>query len=322
MASVEYRPVPGWPDHRVGSDGSVWVRIRQREETWTRRKLTAEAVAEIRRLRAEGFTHLELAARFGVTLDMIHRVMRGSSWSSRAAEAADRWRRLETFTRRCGPAVRLYDGAGRVHVRVVSVLYAAAFNPSSVHPAWLARLGPRPPRPAPIPRSARPPLPPTPERPIESAIAAAEVLELPADDLVELEPPPPAPPPVILDDDEPDDDVRHYRRGQYHGRARMDDRRVREARLLHSAGFGLEALAERYGVHKQTMFNIVSGRTWTHLPMPEPRRRLATGRKSSSQQVRDLAAGGLDVSAIAVELGISESTVRGISESTVRRYLD
>lgn len=57
-------------------------------------------------------------------------------------------------------------------------------------------------------------------------------------------------------------------RGESHGRSRMTAEGVSEARWLRACDPGrwtYEALAARYGVHRQTIYHAISGRTWSHL---------------------------------------------------------
>jgi hypothetical protein len=43
-------------------------------------KLTLEKVAELRRLKTEGVSHKALAARFGVSLSMVNKIVQGRAW--------------------------------------------------------------------------------------------------------------------------------------------------------------------------------------------------------------------------------------------------
>jgi hypothetical protein len=55
--------------------------------------------------------------------------------------------------------------------------------------------------------------------------------------------------------------------GSAHGRAKLDEAMVAEARRLKREGWTYPKLVERYGVGKVTLFYAVSGRTWRHVPM-------------------------------------------------------
>lgn len=52
--------------------------------------------------------------------------------------------------------------------------------------------------------------------------------------------------------------------------AKMTDRTVYAARKLRLEGFTFCRLAKTYGVCKHTMMNAVKGKTWKHVPLPEP----------------------------------------------------
>jgi hypothetical protein len=54
--------------------------------------------------------------------------------------------------------------------------------------------------------------------------------------------------------------------GSAHGRAKLDEVKVAEARRLKRDGWTYPELAARYGVGKVTLFYAVSGRTWGHVP--------------------------------------------------------
>lgn len=59
-------------------------------------------------------------------------------------------------------------------------------------------------------------------------------------------------------------------RGSRHGRARLDEAKVIEARRLKRAGWTYPALVARYGVGKVTLFYAITGETWRHVPMEAP----------------------------------------------------
>ena len=65
-------------------------------------------------------------------------------------------------------------------------------------------------------------------------------------------------------------------RGSAHGRAKLDEPAVIEARRLKAEGWTYPALAERYGVGRVTLFYAISGRTWQHLPHDSAERNGAT----------------------------------------------
>lgn len=57
-------------------------------------------------------------------------------------------------------------------------------------------------------------------------------------------------------------------RGSRHGRSKLTEAQVSEARLLYFQGWSCRRLGRRYGVHKATIDYAVTGRTWRHLPFP------------------------------------------------------
>lgn len=68
-------------------------------------------------------------------------------------------------------------------------------------------------------------------------------------------------------------------RGSSHGRAKLDEAKVVEARRLQAAGWGYRALSERYGVGRVTLWNAITGRTWGHvLSIPRETQRSRGGR--------------------------------------------
>jgi hypothetical protein len=277
VKDVRYRPLPGWPRHRVGDDRSVWVREDRagfsdatprrpssyRGERHHRAKLTEPAVAEARRLYAEGWTWQSLADRYRVEPWTMWYAVSGRTW--RHVPMPDvpikpRWRALVPIERPGeNPAVVLTDETGKTHRRAVELLYRAAFEPASLPPLWLARVPPRPPRRQPtiVPRELRPPLPPSPAPPPAIAPVAAQVVAEVLDELVPIE----ARAPIVDDiDDEPGP-----RRGGRHGRAKWSDDDVREARRLHSDGWSYKRLCERYGIGRVTLHYALVGKTFAHV---------------------------------------------------------
>lgn len=267
-----YRPLPGgWPRARVGRDRSVWVleiragvtpappKVRKRRQRYDT-AMKANQVPECRRLYSEGWSYKALADRYGCGVYPVWAVLTGLTFAhvdGPRPEPAPRWKRLEPFCYRSGPSVRLYDG-DRCEVRSVELLFLAAFDPSTLTPATIARLAPRGPRPPTtvIPPSARPAI--APPRPPAPPIAITALIAPPAVEVPEL-----APVAELPDDDE------GYRVGSRHGRAKLDEAKVIEARRLHRAGWSYPALAQRFRVGKVTLFYAISGRTWSHVPMEE-----------------------------------------------------
>ena len=130
---------------------------RQRCDT----ALNRRRAVECRRLYSdEGWSYAALADRYGCGVVVVWKVLSGRTFAdvqSPTSEPAPRWRRLEPFRNKSGPAVRLYVGE-RFEVRSVELLWRAAFEPSTLSPATIARIAPRGPRPPStiVPPSARP----------------------------------------------------------------------------------------------------------------------------------------------------------------------
>jgi hypothetical protein len=57
-------------------------------------------------------------------------------------------------------------------------------------------------------------------------------------------------------------------RGTLHGRARLTEEIVAEARRLNKSGIGSDRLSVRYGVARPTMWDAISGKTWAHVVQP------------------------------------------------------
>jgi hypothetical protein len=272
--AIEFRPVPGWPRCRIGSDRSVWVRRRDAGPSPAAAarpgggrarvgsashfaRLDESAVAELRRLHAEGATWRELAERFGVGELTVWRILTGRTWKHVAPgpPVRPRWVRLEPIeSGGAGPAVRLYHG-GRQHTRSVDLLHRAAFDPESLPPAWLARIGPRPPAspPARLPLLAD--LPPPYIAPAPLALDRTEVAPIGAA---------PAVVPPVEDDDDRDWEPL---RGESNGRAKLNEDQVSEARRLRAEGWTERALAARFGVSPSGMHYALVGSSWSHVPL-------------------------------------------------------
>lgn len=214
---VEFRPIPGWPRYRVGSNRSVWVdRTRPGlPPPWNR----------------------------------------------------PRWFKLKP--RRLpgrGPAVKLRH-EGRGYYRSVEMLHRATFGPGADLLDWAARVGPRAGSGASL-RRIRPLAPAPVPAPVPSAIAATHrpapmPSRVPAIAVSVARDCPP--PPIVEDDRAPARPVR----GSAHGRARLTEESVAEARRLKAEGWSYPALARRYGVNRVTLFYAISGRTWSHVPMED-----------------------------------------------------
>jgi len=60
-------------------------------------------------------------------------------------------------------------------------------------------------------------------------------------------------------------DRRRMSAGEDRWSAKLTDEAVQEIRLRHTAGESLTALAAEYGVHPQTVRDVVNRKTWRHL---------------------------------------------------------
>lgn len=269
VVPVESRPLPGWPRHRVGGDSSVWA-LRARPGRarfgwrwdaaaweWAPVEAEREALALMRRLEADGVSQGRIAAelgRAGVSTRLggrwrqshVLRILRRDP-DVPPPPPAWRWERLPVADRAGVATVVLWaEGERRRVRRPVELLHRAAFRPELLTPAERRSLGLE----APAPAAIR------------------------AEDLAYLPPPPPpagAPattpattqPEVIEDDDDGDG----LARGSRHGSAKLTEDMVREARRLKGEGWTERELAARFGVSRTTMQNLLSGRSWSHVPM-------------------------------------------------------
>ena len=57
-------------------------------------------------------------------------------------------------------------------------------------------------------------------------------------------------------------------KGEKHAKAKLTERDVIDIRNKRAAGKSFGKLAKEYGVHKKTIQNAVSGKSWGFLPMP------------------------------------------------------
>ena len=117
-------------------------------------------------------------------------------------------------------------------------------------------------------------------------------------------------------------------RGEAHGASRLTAEAVREIRAAYEAGHATQPqLAERFGVHQVTISDVVSGRTWPHMPItyaqaPAAARRSTVGERNgrarfTEQQVRAIRAAHAASTATAKEL----STQHQVSVSAIRHVL-
>jgi hypothetical protein len=56
-------------------------------------------------------------------------------------------------------------------------------------------------------------------------------------------------------------------RGAKHFRARLDPDKVRDIRRSHAAGESVASIAKRIGVRPGTVYAVLTGKTWTHVPL-------------------------------------------------------
>jgi hypothetical protein len=68
------------------------------------------------------------------------------------------------------------------------------------------------------------------------------------------------------------DTLKHGRtsRGESSGAAKLTDAKVRAIRSLAATGWTQERLARRYRISRPTISCVLSGKTWTHIPMGPP----------------------------------------------------
>ena len=109
-------------------------------------------------------------------------------------------------------------------------------------------------------------------------------------------------------------------RGSAHGRRRLDEVQVAEARRLYAGGgWTHQALARRYGVSRSTIQAAMAGRSWGHLPeagvsavsalaVPGPgRSNLDAGAAAEARRLR--AEGGWTIRALAERFSVGYETM-------------
>lgn len=64
--------------------------------------------------------------------------------------------------------------------------------------------------------------------------------------------------------------AKRFARGSAAGRAKLTEERVAELRARHSEGATVDALAAETGVPRATVWNVVTRRSWKHVPGPSP----------------------------------------------------
>jgi hypothetical protein len=231
-----------------------------------RRQIGPEERRELRELRAAGQELAPLARRFGVSTAAV--------WCHVSdPETAARWRAVRDGRLRSA-AARRARAAGRARAkraagradrdREIRELRAAGWSVRALADRFALAVGTVS-RIAPTGRPAAERLDDPPAAPPPAAIPAVGPDPTPAGQLPAAESIPP----------DADGPARHgygyYAPaiGSDHGRAVLDEERVAEMRRLRRDDpkrWTYPALAERYGVHRQTVFHILSGRTWRHVP--------------------------------------------------------
>lgn len=269
---VKYRPLPGWSRYRVGDDRSVSIELSRefspppprcehpRIGVANNAKLDRRQVIEIRRQYARGHSYATLSRRFGISEVNVRVIVAGRSWRDIPMPPNAqplRWRRLKWFPGATGPFVKLRH-EGKSYRRSVELLYRAAWTPGDLYPSELARLGRAgetiPPARSPVPADLPPPYVAPPALDMDQAVSRQAVSL-------------PAPVPLPLNDGDDDHDWPRVVRGEAHGRSKLTEASVIEARRLKREGWTYPELVERYGVSKVTLFYAISGRTWGHVPM-------------------------------------------------------
>ena len=233
--AVEYRPVPGFPGYEVGSDGSFWIRAAGPEWTalgtpgpWERVPPAVRPGNQLAvRLVRDGRPHeLPTAALVAEAFPPAEAIAAAPP-APPSAEA---------------PAVEYRDAPGFPGYRVGSdrsVWSDKSGDWRRLAPRRLDRGGPS----VCLSRDGRP-------------------CERSVDRLYREAFPPPPPP------GHPGGPLRlgPGARGSDHGRARLTEALVTEARRLKSEGWSYPELARRYGVGKVTLFYAITGKTWRHVP--------------------------------------------------------
>lgn len=228
-----------------------------------RRKIGPEQERELRELRAAGWELAPLARRFGVSTAAVWCHVSDPETSARwRAVRAERLHAAAARRARAAARARAKRAAGRAdRDREIRELRAAGWSVRALADRFglavgtVSSIAPTG-RPA-ASRLDDPPAPPPP-----AAIPAAGP-----------DPPPVEPPaaagPIPPDADGPSPYGYAPAIGSDHGRAVLDEDLVAELRRLRRDDpkrWTYPALAERYGVHRQTVFMILSGRTWRHVP--------------------------------------------------------
>ncbi|MFM2567485.1 HNH endonuclease [Enterobacter sp. DN] len=57
-------------------------------------------------------------------------------------------------------------------------------------------------------------------------------------------------------------------KGEMQANSKLNDESVMEIRSLRSSGVSYGVLSKRYGVSKRTIIRVVTGESWSHLPLP------------------------------------------------------
>jgi len=120
-------------------------------------------------------------------------------------------------------------------------------------------------------------------------------------------------------------------RGDDHPFAVLSEADVPRVRSLYRAGFGYKEIAEKHGVHPETVRKLLKGETWSHVPDPEGplvmRRRGPDAEASNlarldwglAEEIRGHLAAGMRPKQVAAIYEISVSAVRDIQHGRTWR---
>jgi len=120
-------------------------------------------------------------------------------------------------------------------------------------------------------------------------------------------------------------------RGETHPSAKLTERDVVEIRERHCSGGPVSELASEFGVGQATIYDIVAGKTWTHIGGPirtrsreEPRNEGGPNAKLTEDevvQIRERHCSGEPISELASEFGVSQTAIRNIVKGRTWRHV-
>lgn len=118
-------------------------------------------------------------------------------------------------------------------------------------------------------------------------------------------------------------------RGEESANTHLTDADVLEIRRLDSDGVGLPEICEMFNIARATACQIVTGATWSHLPVGEQRDRTTRGEskhgskltESDVREIRASRSAGETLQTIANRYGIATSTVSSIDRRTKWKHV-